>query len=219
VNRTEITKIVREKTNSVLEAADAEDTVHGLLSLLPGGGLLDSVLFRRVRRRARERLEEFQSKAAQEIGMLKESKVDHTFLESEEFDALVMKVVARTVWEHSEEKRRFLRLFLVNSATIDFSKNPLKETILELIGELSPSHVMVLQYFLEGKARGGSGWNLISTVSSNIAGLTESLGEAIVFDLFRKGLIDRESVEHFTNYEVSALGNYLLMFLKDSAEE
>jgi hypothetical protein len=138
---------------------------------------------------------------------------------SEEFDALVMKVVARTIWEHSEEKRRFLRLFLVNSATVEFSGNPLKETVLELIGDLSPSHVMVLQYFLEGKARDGSGWNSISTLSSNVEGLTESLGEAIVYDLFRKGLIDREYVDHFTNYEVSALGKNLLMFLKDSTEE
>ena len=103
-----LTKSVIQKADAVLQEAEQEDLVHGLLSLLPAGGFLDSILFRRIRKRARRRLEEFHLRFAEQLSRLDEQKVDKDFLNSDEFDILVMKVVARTVWEHSDDKRAFL---------------------------------------------------------------------------------------------------------------
>lgn len=214
MEKNEIVNVVAKKADTLLEAGDSEDTIHGLLSLLPGGGFLDSVLFRRVKQAARKRLEEFHEKMANDLKFLQEAKIDKEFLESEEFDYLVMKVVSRTVWEHSEQKREYLRNFLINTITLDFSKNPLKETLLELIGGISPSHIKMMQFISKGMARTKSGWNSLADLSKKIDTMSESVAEAIGYDLFQKGLIDREYVEHFTNYELSALGEQLLLFIK-----
>jgi hypothetical protein len=80
MEKKDLTQTLKEKADNVLEAAEGENTVHGLLNLLPAGGLLDAVLFRRVKRRARERLEEFHFKVAQEISRLDEEKIDRSFM-------------------------------------------------------------------------------------------------------------------------------------------
>jgi hypothetical protein len=213
MNYNRLSKSVIQKADAVLQEAEQEDLVHGLLSLLPAGGFLDSVLFRRIRKRARRRLEEFHLRFAEQLSRLDEQKVDKDFLKSDEFDILVMKVVARTVWEHSDDKRAFLRAILLNSVTYDFSNNPLKERMIELVSELSPSHVKVLSAFLDGSLRDSSGFDRISEISQVIKGLHQSDAEAISHDLYQKGLLDREQ-EPKAIY-ISALGKSLLAFITE----
>jgi hypothetical protein len=206
-------KIIEKKADDILAQAEQDDVVHGLLSLLPAGGFLDSVLFKRIKKNARERLEEFHIKFARELSRLNEEKVDNKVLDSPEFDALVMKVVAKTMGEHSEEKRAYLRAILLNSVTIDLSKNPLKETVVNLMDDLSPAHIKVLWAFSNGKIKTDSGFNNPSKLPMVIESLSESDGEAITHDLFKKGLLDR--VEEDRDYIASALGKCLLKFLEE----
>jgi len=208
-------KVIEQKADDMLERAENEEIVHGLLSLLPTGGFLDSVLFRRIKQSARKRLEEFHVVFAKQLSDLDENKVDKDFLDSEEFDTLVMKVVARTVWEHSEEKRAFLRAVLLNSITVDLSKNPLKETILELLNEISPAHIKVLEAFSENMVRGSQGFNSVSDLVKVINGMQEVDADAITYDLFKKGLLDRLGEELYRTFETSGLGKCLLAFIKE----
>ena len=209
-----LSKVIEQKADDILERAEGEEVVHGLLSLLPAGGFLDKVLFRRIKQRARKRLEEFHVVFAKQLSYLDESKIDKEFLDSEEFDTLIMKVVASTVWAHSEEKRAFLRAVLLNSITVDFSKNPMKETIIELLNEVSPAHIKVLEAFSKNMLRGSSGFNSLSELMNVINGMQEIDAEAITCDLFKKGLLVK--VEEFPHtFEVSGLGKCLLAFLRE----
>lgn len=208
-------KVIEKKADDVLERAENEEIVHGLLSLLPAGGFLDSALFRRTKQRARKRVEEFHLVFAKQLSDLDENKIDKGFLDSEEFDTLVMKVVARTVWEPSEEKRTFLRAVLLNSITVDLSKNPLKETVLELLKEISPAHIKVLEAFFKNKVRGRQGFNNVSDLIKVINGLQEVDADAITYDLFKKGLFDREGEENYRNFVISGLGKCLLAFIHE----
>lgn len=206
-------KSVIRKADELFEEAEQEDIVHGLLSLLPGGGFLDSVLFRRIRKSARKRIEEFHVLFAEQLAKLDEEKMDKDFLESDEFDVLVMKVVAKTIWEHSDEKRAFLRAILLNSVTYDFSQNYLKERMIELVSDLSPAHVKILAAFSDGSTKGPSGFNDTSKLRDLIIGLHQSDADALCHDLYQKGLLDRE--EEYTHLYISALGRSLLVFIKD----
>ena len=208
-------KVIEKKADDMLERAENEEIVHGLLSLLPAGGFLDNVLFRRIKQRARKRLEEFHVVFAKQLSDLDETKIDKDFLDSEEFDTLVMKVVARTVWEHSEEKRAFLRAVLLNSITVDLSKNPLKETILELLNEISPAHIKVLEAFSKNMLRGSQGFNSVSDLIKVINGMQEVDADAITYDLFKKGLLDRKSEELYRTFEISGLGKCLMAFINE----
>jgi hypothetical protein len=210
-----LSKSIIQKADAVLQEAEQEDLMHGLLSLLPAGGFLDSVLFRRIRKRARQRLEEFHVRFAEQLSSLDEQKVDKDFLKSDEFDILVMKVVARTVWEHSDDKRAFLRAILLNSVTYDFSNNPLKERMIELISELSPTHVKVLSAFSDGSLRGSSGFDSTSQLSEVIKSLHQADAEAISHDLYQRGLLDRDRIGDFNSLSISALGESLLTFIRD----
>ena len=208
-------KVIEQKADDMLERAENEELVHGLLSLLPAGGFLDSVLFRRIKQRARKRLEEFHLVFAKQLSDLDENKIDKDFLDSEEFDTLVMKVVARIVWEHSVEKRAFLRAVLLNSITVDFSRNPLKETILELLNEISPAHIKVLDAFSKNMVRENTGFNSVSDLVKVINGMQEVDADAITYDLFKKGVLDREPEEFHRTFEISGLGKCLLAFINE----
>jgi hypothetical protein len=210
-----LSKSIIKKADAVLQEAEQEDLVHGLLSLLPAGGFLDSVLFRRIRKRARQRLEEFHVRFAEQIASLDEQKVDKDFLKSDDFDILVMKVVARTVWEHSDDKRAFLRAILLNSVTYTFSNNPLKERMIDLVSELSPAHVKVLSSFSDGSLRDSSGFDRTSKLSEVIRGLHQADAEAISHDLYQRGLLDRDRIGDFNTLSISPLGKSLLMFIRD----
>ena len=209
----ELPKAIEKKADYLLERAESEELVHGLLSLLPAGGFLDNVLFRRIKQSARKRLEEFHVVFAKQLSNLDENKIDKDFLDSEEFDTLVMKVVARTVWEHSEEKRAFLRAVLLNSITVDLSKSPLKETILELLNDITPAHIKVLEAFSKDMVRGDDGFNSVSKLVKVINGIQEVDADAITYDLFKKGLLDREGDELYRTFEISGIGKCLLAFI------
>ena len=112
-------KSIISKADEMLEEAEQESIVHGLLSLLPAGGFLDSVLFRRIRESARTRIEEFHIHFAEQLDKLDGEKLDKSFLDSDEFDVLVMKVVAKTIWEHSEETSA---LIMVTSQRLHLNK-------------------------------------------------------------------------------------------------
>lgn len=211
----ELPKAIEKKADYLLERAEDEEVIHGLLSLLPAGGFLDNALFRRIKQNARKRLEEFHLMFAKQLSELDENKIDKEFLDSEEFDTLVMKVVARTVWEHSEEKRAFLRAVLLNSITVDLSKNPLKETILELLNEISPAHIKVLEAFSKNMVRGDQGFNSVSDLVEVINGIQEVDADAITYDLFKKGLLDREGEELYRTFEISGIGKCLLAFINE----
>jgi hypothetical protein len=152
---------------------------------------------------------------AKQLSELDENKIDKEFLDSEEFDTLVMKVVAKTVWEHSEEKRAFLRAVLLNSITVDLSKNPLKETILELLNEVSPAHIKVLEAFSKNMVRGEQGFNSVSDLVKVVSGIHEVDADAITYDLFKKGLLDREGEELYRTFEISGIGKCLLAFINE----
>ena len=107
MEKSNLPDIVSQKADDLLEKADEEDLVHGLLSLLPAGGFLDKFLFRRIRKHARQRLEEFHIKFAEQLSNLDDQKVDKEFLESEEFDTLVMKIVSNA---YSSEVDHLFRL-------------------------------------------------------------------------------------------------------------
>ena len=211
----ELPKAIEKKADYLLERAEDEEVIHGLLSLLPAGGFLDNALFRRIKQNARKRLEEFHLVFAKQLSELDENKIDNEFLDSEEFDTLVMKVVARTVWEHSEEKRAFLRAVLLNSITVDLSKNPLKETILELLNEISPAHIKVLEAFSKNTVRGDQGFNSVSDLVKVINGIQKVDADAITYDLFKKGLLDREGEELYRTFEISGIGKCLLAFINE----
>lgn len=208
-------KIIEKKADDLLERAENEETFHALLSLLPAGGFLDNLLFRRIKQSARKRLEEFHMVFAKQLSDLDEKKIDKNFLASEEFDTLIMKVVARTIWEHSEKKRAFFRAVLLNSITVDLSKNPLKETILELLNEIGPAHIKVLEAFLNNMLRGSQGFNSVSDLVKVINGIQELDADAITYDLFKKGLLDREGEELYRTFEISGLGKCLLAFINE----
>ncbi len=206
-------EVINRKADELLEWAEGEDVIHGLLSLLPAGGFLDALLFKRMEKSARQRLEELHLKFANDLSKLDESKVDKEYLKSEEFDVLLMKVVAKTIWEHSEEQRNYFRQLLLNSVTVDFSKNPLKETLLGIIGDLSPAHVKVLHAFAEGQLKDDSGFSLPSRAYQVVEGLSELDAEAIGDDLIKKGLLHIRTFDNMESIEIAGIGRSLLNFI------
>lgn len=213
-------KVISSKADDLLESAEKEDLVHGLLGLLPAGGVLDTILFRRIKNSAKVRLEEFNCSISAELNNINENKVDKKFIESEEFDSLVMNVVARTIWESSQEKRAYFRAVLLNSVTFDFSQSPLKEVMIELIAELSPMHVKILQLFSEHSLPTHEyddyGYDP-SDACKIIKGLQPEDASAVGEDMCRKSILIISDSTYRT-MKITSLGTSLLKFIRDPNE-
>jgi hypothetical protein len=209
-------KNISRSADILLQKIEKEDVFHGLVGLIPGGALLDALLFRRIKKKARERIEEFSDKFENQIKEISEDKLDKGFLQSDEFEGLILKVIEKTATEHSEDKRNYFRSILLNSVTYDYSKSPIKEIVIELIDELSPVHVKMLELFISNKLPssdyGGQGYSAAGAPKF-IKGLSCEDAEAVGTDLCRKSLLNSLD-ENYQFMIVTPLGRELLKFIK-----
>jgi hypothetical protein len=63
--------------------------------------------------------------------------------------------------------------------------------------------------------RGDQGFNSVSDLVEVINGIQEVDADAITYDLFKKGLLDREGEELYRTFEISGIGKCLLAFINE----
>ena len=122
---TRMMDILTEMSENYSEAALG----RALINLFPGGSSIDLLLTSRWDSYKKKRLEELVGYFKKELKRLDASKVDKTFLESEEFYDIIQRVIYDSLVSRIQEKR-----IAYAKSTIDFLENPtnifdLEETI------------------------------------------------------------------------------------------
>lgn len=75
-----------------------------------------------------------------------ESKIDKSYIDSEDFKALMVKTCFSGKEEVSVEKKKYLAHFLSNSTTKEHSRESIKNSVLETVLKLTPLDIKILSF-------------------------------------------------------------------------
>lgn len=172
-------------------------SLRALIQLIPHiGGALDVMLSSKSIEYQRTRLEEFMRQTKEALERLDGEKIDKDFLESEEFEHLFIAAVNAVIRSYEREKITLFRNIFVNSILLGNSEEYYKEKHLDVIADLSATHIEILkriyeraQYFTEEDKEAARDYVSVKQLHEVFQGLSESQIEALCLDLMRYGLL------------------------------
>lgn len=133
---------------------DAADTAHlaarGLLSLVPGASELFEWF---IKPPLEEKLDAWRRQVGEALRQLEAEKgVDLKLLQTDDrFISIVMQATTIAMRNYQNEKLSALQNAILNSADTDSLEEDLQFVFIRLIDELTPSHILLLSFFVKNK--------------------------------------------------------------------
>jgi hypothetical protein len=137
------------------------DEVRALIQLIPiFGGPIDTLIAGRGAQIVRRRIEALIEEVRKRADRLEKEKVDHSFVESEEFDDLVMRAFRAASATRDREKIRVYAAILVGSASTKRPPDLDPEAALSAVAELSPTELELAKVIFDhvGPHGGPQAW-------------------------------------------------------------
>jgi hypothetical protein len=172
--------------------------IKGAIGAIPfAGTAINEVLFEQRSRLKQQRLNDFFSDVAGDVGQLKQTAIDQRFIRSEEFSDLLEDILTRVAKTRSEEKRAHFRRVLVGAMEgrndPDFAPH-----FLDLLTKLTDVELEILRRLGAGLSRySGDDDDVRSITADRIDyqawGLAKEATTLAVQALVSKGLLADES--------------------------
>lgn len=160
------------------------------------GSMIDDAVTGVIGRRESERVKHWLINLDLAFQQLDDSKLDRSFLGSEEHIELFVAVAERVARSHQAEKHEALRNAFVNASCTDGSTGPFKHIVVRLIGDLTVEHMRLLRIVTERDDTFTAEEREANKDSTSIDDLTASLPimsrvdvEALASDLLSLGLL------------------------------
>lgn len=201
--------------------------LKGIIGAIPYvGPLFNEILFDARSRVMQRRLEQFVGELSQEVAQLKEEKIDHSYLQSDEFSDLLGDVAHKVAKTQDTRKFQYFRNVLLRGLqgqrTPDFG-----ELYLSLLHEITVDELGVFSEYadafdlLQGsRAKGvGADMKMLDYTGDAIQGYPIPVYRVILQSLIRKGLLydnsyGRMNSTPYTFVEATDLGAQFYKWLK-----
>ena len=120
--------------------------MDGGLSLVPFFGTAAvSVLSARAAKIAEGNSKRFAEEVKERVNRLDLSKLDKSFVESDEFASLLFEILTRNARAYEEEKIKLFANIFVHSAFLENSRTPYKEGFIRIVSDLSLDHIALFR--------------------------------------------------------------------------
>jgi len=130
----------------VVEKYSSKTTLRALVNLIPYvGGSIDILLTSRSEKISSARLEKYLQKLKHEFKAIDESKIDYTFLNSEEFYDLVLQTFNSVLKSRSEDKISLYSKILKDSVIGKFKDPLVAEDLINSINDLSLNDIELIK--------------------------------------------------------------------------
>jgi hypothetical protein len=141
-----------EKSLSKVSEEYAEKTgLRALVNLIPNiGGSLDVLLTSKAQRLSQKRIETLLSELRKQLEEVEESKIDKTFLDSEDWYDLVLQAFEKAIRTRSVEKIQSFSKILTKALTASENREH-SESYLDTLAELSETEVRLARLVYEFK--------------------------------------------------------------------
>ena len=213
--------------------------VRALVQLIPNaGGSIDTLIAGRASTIRLRRIEHLFENLRKEMEYLGEEKLDQEYMQSEEFDHLVMLAIEKAARTRQEEKIRYYARVLARSLQSEWSDKPdVVEELLNTIAELSPTEFTVMQamwdavqshvrdeviFQADAAAITGIGLN-IDALAARLSHFEKAVVIGYVARLQRTGVVVADTQGHFDsmggNFSITPLLEQLMRILAERAGE
>lgn len=136
----------KNKIETVLEKYSENSLYRAGINAIPYiGGSLDILLTSGIQKKTQERFEKFLSELENQIRGIDESKLNYTYLESEEFYDLFVQTSNLAVRTRLSEKIKAYSAILTSSLTSEFKNNLKAEDILNIIEGLTENDIRLIK--------------------------------------------------------------------------
>ncbi len=157
-----------------------------LVPLLPHiGGSIAFFLSQTANKHWRERIESLFHEMGLRMKEVDASKIDKEYINSEEFESLIVRTIRMLEWQHEKEKIQIFASILNGVALIQHSADIQKQRYIRLVDQMSITHIAILRTMAKGMLGFGP--------SSQPTGIVILTADEIARDLD----LDRVTVEAF----------------------
>jgi hypothetical protein len=147
LEKSEAAAQLREQMESTVQSRLMRSGLAGVISLIPFGvgSCINAMLADSASSRIHQRVHEMFEEAASRIHELTEKQINKDWFRSEEFQTLLFEAIDQLRVTHDRRKIGMLGKALANSGSKKFSSEERKELFIQLIRDLTPSHVAMLR--------------------------------------------------------------------------
>ena len=137
---------IRDEAERPVQELLRRTGIAGALSLIPFGvgASINEMLAQLAQRRTHERMNAIFDEMAQHIRDLGEEKIDRDWFRGDEFQTLMFEALHQLHVTHNKEKVEMLGKALANSGATEFKEETRKQLFVQLIRDLTPQHVVLL---------------------------------------------------------------------------
>ena len=140
----------KTKIGNLLKKYSDNTTIRAGVNAIPYiGGTLDILLTSGIQKKSQERFSNFINELENQIQKIDEKKLDHTYLESEEFYDLFLQSSNLAIRTRIQEKIKAYAKILTCSLVSEFKNNLNAEDVLNIIEQLTENDIKLIKLISE----------------------------------------------------------------------
>ena len=208
----------------------ANALLQGALSIGgPIGAAISGALSGRAAQLAEKNSERLFLTVGNYVRRLDETKIDHQFLDSEEFTSLLIDILTTNAKTYEQEKTDLFSRIFINTALRDPIATPYKEGFVRIVGDLSTDHIRVFQLTYkrtknpDPKEPTETAGRVLGSEIASATGLPEHRAIAYGYELVRYGVLEDWGLGRFDYkpgaFALTEYGDEFAAFLRDPLEE